>query len=86
MERELPLYEKGVLQGHIRCKDEGCYMTFSVDTPLLGDGVKKVWLFSDSGGRLLLGTLVPEGQRLRLRRRISHSDLRCRGMAVPTSG
>ncbi len=86
MERELPLYENGVLRGHILCKDEGCYMTFSVDAPLLGGGVKKVWLFSDGGGRLLLGTLVPEGQRLRLRRRVSHSDLRFRGMAAPTSG
>lgn len=86
MERELPLYENGVLRGHILCKDEGCYMTFSADTPLLGGGVKKVWLFSEGGGRLLLGTLVPEGQRLCLRRRVSHSDLRFRGMAAPTSG
>ncbi|MCD8147066.1 MAG: hypothetical protein LUD84_07320 [Clostridiales bacterium] len=86
MEQELPLYENGVLRGHILCKNEGCYMTFLADTPLLGGGVKKVWLFSDSGEKLLLGTLVPEGQRLRLRRRVSHSDLRFRGMAAPTSG
>ncbi len=86
MEQELPLYENGVLRGHILCKNEGCYMTFSADTPLLGGGVKKVWLFSEGGGKLLLGTLVPEGQRMRLRRRISHSDLRFRGMAAPVSG
>lgn len=86
MERELPLYENNTMRGHIVCRDEGCYMTFSIDVPLWGSGVKKVWLFSDNGAKLLLGTLAPERQRLRLKRRLSHSALRCCGMTAPSQG
>jgi hypothetical protein len=86
MERELPLMENGVLRGHILCREEGCYMTFVIDVPLWGSGMKKVWLVSEQGGRLLLGTLVPERSRLRLRRRLSHSALRCCGVPTPVMG
>lgn len=85
MEREktLPLTEDGVHRGTLLCRDEGCYVTFSVNVPLWDRGLKKVWLVSESGGSLLLGTLVPEQGRLRLSRRLSHSTLRCCGMAEP---
>ena len=43
--------------------------------PIRRDGIYKVWMRGD-GGELLLGTLIPEGERLALRRRISSDTLR----------
>lgn len=80
MEQKLPLLEGDNRRGEVRCRSEGCYITYTVDTPVWDNGVKKVWLCSDAGGRLLLGTLVPEKGRLQLRRRVSLSTLRCCGM------
>lgn len=83
MERRLLLLEGEMQRGELLCTDEGCYVLCSVDVPMWDGGVKKVWLCSESGGRVLLGTLVPEQGRFRLRRRISHSSLRCCGVARP---
>jgi hypothetical protein len=80
MERRLLLLEGDVQRGELLCRDEGCYMLCCVDVPMWESGVKKVWLCSQGGGRVLLGTLVPEDGRLRLHRRISHSTLRCCGL------
>lgn len=38
-------------------------------------GLYKVWLHGDEGGKLLLGTLVPEGDTLTLRRTLSVREL-----------
>lgn len=84
MEQALPLTEYGVLRGRVIWRQEGCYRIFSVDIPPWDNEVKKVWLLSPGGGRLLLGTLVPESGRLRLRRRLSLSALRCCGMTQPS--
>ncbi len=86
MEHRLSLLEGSTRRGEILCQDEGCYITYSIDVPQWDDGVKKVWLCSESGGRMLLGTLIPEHRRFRLRRRVSHSTLRCCGMTRPDFG
>lgn len=83
MERRLLLLEGELQRGELLCRDEGCYVLCSVDVPLWECGVKKVWLCSEGGGRVLLGTLVPDGNRFRLRRRVSHSTLRCCGVSRP---
>lgn len=83
MERRLLLLDGEVRRGELVCRDEGCYMLCCVDVPMWDSGVKKVWLCSQGGGRVLLGTLVPEGGRYRLRRRVSHSTLRCCGVSRP---
>ncbi len=83
MERRILLLEGEVRRGELLCRDEGCYLTCSVDVPVWAGGVKKVWLCGEGGGRVLLGTLVPEGGRFRLRRRLSHSSLRCCGVTRP---
>ena len=38
-------------------------------------GLYKVWLLGPGGGRLLLGTLTPEGTMLRLKRTLSQNEL-----------
>ena len=38
-------------------------------------GLYKVWLLGQRGGRMLLGTMAPEGNVLRLRRTISQGEL-----------
>jgi hypothetical protein len=81
MERRVLLLEGEVRRGELLCRDEGCYMLCTVDVPKWENGVKKVWLCSQGGGRVLLGTLLPEGDRFRLRRRVSHSTLRCCGVS-----
>lgn len=83
MERRLLLLEGEAQRGELLCRDEGCYLLCSVDVPLWETGVKKVWLGSEGGGRVLLGTLMPEGNRFRLHRRVSHSTLRCCGVSRP---
>ena len=50
-----------------------------------GRGLYKVWLHGQ-GGRLLLGTLAPEGDGLRLRRRLSRSELESSGCWPVTGG
>lgn len=80
MERRLLLLEGETVRGELCCRDEGCYLLCSVDAPVWEDGVKKVWLCGEGGGRLLLGTLLPERGRYRLSRRLSHSSLRCCGL------
>lgn len=50
-----------------------------------GRGLYKVWI-RGMGGRLLLGTLVPEGECLRLRRRVSRIQLERSGCWPVTGG
>lgn len=85
MKKTLPLLEHGLSRGMAERRDEGCYAVFTIDVPQWGSGLKKVWLASDSGGRMLLGTLQPELHRFRLCRRVSLSALRCCGMTEPSA-
>lgn len=48
-------------------------------------GLYKAWL-QGSGGKLLLGTLIPEGGALRLRRVMETSALEAQGVWPPTGG
>lgn len=50
-----------------------------------GDGLYKAWL-EGSAGRCLLGTLIPEGGALRLRRVMSVAQLERQGVWPPTCG
>ena len=49
-----------------------------------GRGLYKVWLRGELGGRLLLGTLAPEGGSLRLFRRLSRDRLAREGCGPVT--
>ena len=60
--------------GRLTMTEEGVQVRLEVLRPNDGRGLYKVWLLGD-GGRFLLGTLVPEGDGLCLRRRVSRSSL-----------
>ena len=79
MEWEIPIYEQGMLRGQLRAERQGLRTVFRADCPAWDAGIRKVWLRGDRGN-LLLGTLVPEGDRLRLGRTISNAMLREKGL------
>ena len=80
MEERLPLYEKGVSTGILLRREEGLHTAFSAECSQ-GQGMRKLWLCGETGERLLLGTLLPEEGRWRLRRRLSRSELQRRSLA-----
>ena len=51
-----------------------------------GGGLYKAWLTGEGGGRVLLGTLIPEGGALRLRRIMEIAALKRAGAWPPTGG
>lgn len=57
--------------GWLTVRQEGPRVHLEAERPADGKGLYKVWLHGDQGGRLLLGTLAPEGGALRLRRVLS---------------
>ena len=57
--------------GTLLLRQEGPRVRLEAERPSDGRGLYKVWLHGDRGGKLLLGTLVPEGDRLRLSRTLS---------------
>ncbi len=61
--------------GVLRLRQEGPRVHMEAERPEDGQGLYKVWLHGDQGGKLLLGTLVPEGKQLRLRRVLTVSTL-----------
>lgn len=79
MEWDIPIYDQEILRGHLTANSQGLRTVFRADCPAWGEGIKKVWL-KGSQGSLLLGTLVPEGNRLRLERTISNAMLREKGL------
>lgn len=79
MEERLPLYWKGQQAGEVLKREEGLHCVFLVRC-LMGEGVRKVWLCGDRG-RLLLGTLIPEGNEWRLQRRVARRELERQGFA-----
>lgn len=64
--------------GQLTLREEGVWVRLEAVRPNDAKGLYKVWLHGD-GGRMLLGTLAPEGEGLRLRRRLSRSELEQRG-------
>ena len=57
--------------GTLALRQEGTKVQLQAERPSDGRGLYKVWLHGDQGGKLLLGTLAPEGGVLRLRRTLS---------------
>ena len=54
--------------GTLTLRREGARVRMEAERSEDGQGLYKVWLHGDHGGKLLLGTLVPEQGRLMLRR------------------
>lgn len=71
MEERLNMGGGGVLT----LRQDGPRVHIEAERPQDGKGLYKVWLHGDQGGKLLLGTLVPEDGALRLRRTLSVSAL-----------
>lgn len=89
MEQRIPLYERRpdgstVERGEVRCTAQGMYVRFQADCPAwtARSEVRKVWL-EQGAHQLLLGTLLPEGARLTLNRRLSAGELRRQGLSAP---
>lgn len=61
--------------GALTLRQDGPRVRLEAERPADGRGLYKVWLRGDQGGRLLLGTMVPEGGVLRLSRTLSISAL-----------
>lgn len=61
--------------GELVLRQEGLKVHLTAQRPSDGRGLYKVWLHGDQGGKLLLGTLAPEGGALRLRRTLSVGTL-----------
>ena len=61
--------------GWLRVQQDGPKIRLDAGRPPEKDGLYKVWLHGDRGGKFLLGTLVPEQEGLRLTRRVSLSEL-----------
>ena len=57
--------------GTLTLRQDGPRVHLEAERPADGRGLYKVWLHGDQGGKLLLGTLVPESGRLVLRRTLS---------------
>lgn len=61
--------------GVLTLRQEGPRVHLDAQRPADGRGLYKVWLHGEQGGKLLLGTLAPEGGRLRLCRTLSVGEL-----------
>ena len=81
--------------GKLRVWEDGGRVFFRCERALSRDGIYKVWVWGD-GGEILLGTMIPEGERLVLGRAIWQMELirsgcwpvrggRCR-LAAPFAG
>lgn len=61
--------------GTLTLRQEGPRVHMEAERPADEKGLYKVWLHGDQGGKFLLGTMIPEGGMLRLRRTLSASTL-----------
>lgn len=69
--------------GTLRLRQEGGRVRVQAVRPWDGRGLYKVWLSGGAGGRMLLGTLAPEGDCLRLERNMSLDTLERAGCWPP---
>ena len=69
--------------GVVTVRQEGEQALCQAMGPLEGHGLYKAWL-RGAGGKVLLGTLIPEGGALRLRRTLPLSQLKVQGVWPPT--
>jgi len=72
--------------GRLFLRQEGPRVHLDARRAADGRGLYKVWLTGQGGGRLLLGTLTPEGQELGLKRTISLLELERAGCWPPAGG
>lgn len=68
--------------GGVTVRREGEWAVCQAISPAHSDGLYKAWLIGERG-KALLGTLIPEGGALRLRRRMAVSGLREKGAFPP---
>lgn len=69
--------------GVVTVRQEGEQVLCQAMGPTEGHGLYKAWL-RGPGGKALLGTLIPEGGALRLRRTLTQAQLRAQGAWPPT--
>lgn len=70
-------------KGWLTVDTEGNRVVCSAQLAADGKGLYKCWL-TGAGGKALLGTLIPEGEVLRLRRTLSVAELKGHGVWPPT--
>jgi hypothetical protein len=74
MEWKLPVRRGGMEVGTLFCAGDGLRTSFRLDCPKSGEGeIEKLWL--EGRGRFLLGTPIPVGENLTLRRMVSNRQL-----------
>lgn len=73
-------------KGSLRLEEDGLRITATVRLPDDRRGLYKAWLTGGGGGALLLGTLLPEGGVLTLRRQMSVDQLKREGVWPPEGG
>ena len=73
-------------RGSLRLEEDGLRITVTVRLPDDRRGLYKAWLTGGGGGELLLGTLLPEGGVLTLRRQMSVDQLKRAGVWPPEGG
>lgn len=71
--------------GSLTVREEGVRAVAAAERPDDGRGLYKAYL-NGPGGRVLLGTMAPEGGLLRVRRTLSLDELRRRGAWPPRGG
>ena len=69
--------------GTLALEQEGGRVRLTARRPSDGRGLYKVWLSGAGGGRLLLGTLAPEGEGLSLARTLSLDEMERAGCWPP---
>ena len=78
-------YSLRISGGQLEAEEREGQAVFSVTAPDDAKGLYKAWLTGGSE-RLLLGTLMPEGGALRLRRSLPLESLRRKGLWPPRGG
>lgn len=66
------------IQGKLFCQDDGMRCVLCAEAPDNRQGLYKVYV-QGAAGQMLLGTMMPEGNMLRLRRSMSIAELRRQG-------
>lgn len=82
MERDFPICIPEEMPGTLRLRWEDLWATASAGLSLREAGICKLWLVGERG-RLLLGTLAPEGEALTLKRRFSVGEAKRAGAWPP---
>ena len=85
MENKLPVYVRGMEWGILRWEDQEVRAVFTLRCTSPGPGIYKAYLVGNTGA-MLLGTPMPEGNSLVLRRVITHDALRRCRVLPPVRG